>query len=943
MLRHRFVLLLLPLAIHAADLPPDPTETIPESAKRPVVVDLQKTDFRAPKHTLPEGFVLKNAAAAPLVTHPIMGCVDDRGRLFVGDAVGVNWKKAQLEANPPNRILMLEDTDSDGVYNRSTVFADKLTFPQGACWHAGSLYVASPPGIWKLTDKDNDGLADVREMIVGGFDYTGNAADVHGPKLHPNGRLYWCHGRKGHKVTQKDGTLVHEGMASGIWSCLPDGTDVQWHSLGCADNPTGLGITPEGDLIGTCNLYYNSPRGDTLMHWLYGGVYERADQMQAIAGLPRTLEQMPVVHNFGHVAVSGCSFWSSQPGSPLYVTHFNTQRLVRMDLAKQGASFRATESEFLKIHDPDVHLTDVVEDRDGSLLVIDTGGWFRIGCPSGLMAKPDVLGAIYRISPNKPFRPVPAATKSHTIQASLQSTDPHEQRRALQHIAQNASALNQGDDKAALLQMMHEPLDAALEHALLLAVQRHTLIGLEHLQKESNPTALRRMLACFVPNDAAAMNFSKEVASKHLDSKDPDLARVAIGVVIRHQDAAAGVVPNLQAWLDGKISAERLSALERICGALITTRETHELIGLMLSNPHLETRRAALSVIAGHSLKATPEGWIKPIQSMLDQPQQTGLPLLLDAIKRLPGHPFDQGLQLVADDANAALPVRLKALDAMKKFELTGSTLTMVRDTVANASASPAARIQAASMLAAAPLDPAQQLNLAPLFAVAGPVELEKLLPLISKAKQVDIVRSHAEALSQNPSIASQQESAYRTAFSNHPPQIFETIVLPALNRASEAHEIKKRTLPSLAEQASRRGRISEGKAVYESGKGTCIACHRIGSLGRAIGPDLSKIGAIRTERDLLESILFPSSTLSRDHETHLIETSDGQSILGIIKSHTAEGLLVMDVAGQERSVSHAAIISNTQLPTSLMPMGLDQTMTQQDLLNLVVWLRSLQ
>ena len=49
------------------------------------------------------------------------------------------------------------------------------------------------------------------------------------------------------------------------------------------------------------------------------------------------------------------------------------------------------------MHKPDAHLTDVLEDRDGSLLVVDTGGWFRIGCPSSLMAKPDVAGAIYRI------------------------------------------------------------------------------------------------------------------------------------------------------------------------------------------------------------------------------------------------------------------------------------------------------------------------------------------------------------------------------------------------------------------------------------------------------------------------------------------------------------------------------------------------------------------
>ena len=73
-------------------------------------------------------------------------------------------------------------------------FADKMTFPQVAAWLNGSLYVMSPPGLWKLTDTTGSGVADKREMLMSGFDYSGNAADVHGPFAHPNGRLYWCHG-----------------------------------------------------------------------------------------------------------------------------------------------------------------------------------------------------------------------------------------------------------------------------------------------------------------------------------------------------------------------------------------------------------------------------------------------------------------------------------------------------------------------------------------------------------------------------------------------------------------------------------------------------------------------------------------------------------------------------------------------------------------------------
>ncbi|MCA1964629.1 MAG: hypothetical protein LDL31_11845, partial [Prosthecobacter sp.] len=78
--------LLVTSLIRAADLPPDQGLEIPESGKRPAVVSA-KIAQNLPKHDLPEGYTLELAAAAPLVTHPIMGCLDDRGRLFVGDAV----------------------------------------------------------------------------------------------------------------------------------------------------------------------------------------------------------------------------------------------------------------------------------------------------------------------------------------------------------------------------------------------------------------------------------------------------------------------------------------------------------------------------------------------------------------------------------------------------------------------------------------------------------------------------------------------------------------------------------------------------------------------------------------------------------------------------------------------------------------------------------------
>ena len=245
-------------------------------------------------------------------------------------------------------------------------------------------------------------------------------------------------------------------------------------------------------------------------------------------------------------------------------------------------------------------------------------------------------------------------------------------------------------------------------------------------------------------------------------------------------------------------------------------------------------------------------------------------------------------------------------------------------------------------MIAHAPLPKERAAEIAPLFATVGPVELKTLLPLLKRPKDAEIARAFAREIAKNPVIASQQESLYRTALADLPVDIFETIILPAYNAAVAVSEAKKRQLGPLAEKVIANGKAARGEAHFKAGKGTCIACHKVGETGRAIGPDLSKIGAIRTERDLLESILFPSNTLARDYEAHIIETRDGAQTLGVIKSHTAEGLLVIDVAGQEKNVPHAEITGDVTLTNSLMPPGLDQTMPESELLDLVAWLRSL-
>ncbi|MCE9529150.1 MAG: hypothetical protein K8R36_24145, partial [Planctomycetales bacterium] len=380
-------IILLPFVPALADDPKsdNPPEPVPEV-------------FSPPPFEVPEGFTVEVAASTPLVKHPIMAGFDDKGRLYVAESAGMNLPRVDLEKQLPNGIVRLEDTDGDGKFDKQTVFADKMTFPQGALWHDGSLYVASSGGIWKLTDHDDNGVADERQLLVSKFGYTGNAADVHGCFLGPDGRIYWCEGRHGHEITDKDGKLISKGKAARVFSCKTDGSDVQVFAGGGMDNPVEVDWTEEGEMLGTANIFYQK-RGDTLIHWVRGGVYPRLDQPECLAEFPRTGEPLDAVHDFGHVAVSGCMRYRSGSfgfgeayANNWFVTEFNTHKVKRCVLEREGSTFKATVHEFLKAKSDDFHPTDVLEDADGSLLVIDTGGWFRIGCPTSQIAKSHILG-----------------------------------------------------------------------------------------------------------------------------------------------------------------------------------------------------------------------------------------------------------------------------------------------------------------------------------------------------------------------------------------------------------------------------------------------------------------------------------------------------------------------------------------------------------------------
>ena len=152
--------------------------------------------------------------------------------------------------------------------------------------------------------------------------------------------------------------------------------------------------------------------------------------------------------------------------------------------------------------------------------------------------------------------------------------------------------------------------------------------------------------------------------------------------------------------------------------------------------------------------------------------------------------------------------------------------------------------------------------------------------------------------------------------------------------------------LPALAELAKRAGDATNGQKLMTAsltGEAQCLKCHMVRGIGGQIGPDLSMIGKKGSKENLFESILVPSKAIADQHVSWVVNTIDGQTITGLLVQETETTLTLRDANGKDYPIAAKDVEKKTKSLVSLMPEGLVATLTEDELVDMVAYLATLQ
>ena len=940
------------------------------------------------------GFELTRVAAEPLVKDPVALAFDEKGHALVLEMPGYPFGEAQ------SRIVVLKDTDGDGVFDGKHVFAEGLQQATSLLPYKKGVLVAAPPYLLFVRDDNQDYVPEQVDTLMGGFS-TGNLQHNYNGLSHgPDNWIYAANGGNDGAPYWWPDSTDQMPLRGQDFRFQPDSG--QMERLGESSGGFGLALDPYGRVFETHNMEHIS-------HLVFPDTY--------IAGQPlligHTLENISDHEEHGtsriypigeqearinHPEQSG--YFSGSCGIMYYgggafgPEYENTVwvadvvlNLIHVDkLQPRGASFSASrlleEQEFLASTDRSFRPVNMTVGPDGSIFVVDM---YRqvIEHPEWI---PDAIedtldlgagmdqGRIYRISRTGSAEPFDAArfTSEGGLLESL--SHPNQWVRTTAH----RLLVEQGVSGKSLKQL----------RTLLTAGNAYAKLHAAYILKHRDALAETDLIQLLATENRALQEVALRLAETRLDSSTAlagaciemlrsDDARVRMQAALSlsrfdrngtaFQDLSK---PFFEALLDASrnepddfnSAALALAAREQSARLFAELVNDQRAPGNLLASLALQASQEADGALA--VLGALPEssvsipdqkrviqqltnnvnpGWAGTLETPISRLEASGRPDLLPEL--------------------AALRKRLR-LPESEQF-LAHSQAALVQ--VADRSLPDSVRIRQLDLLELVPYpkkagvlfaclnnNQPSQLQQRALRQLANyPGEKEIGVRIVSMWRELSPqTRRYAGDLLLYREV---HHDALLTGLENGVINIGEMNFDLERRRQllwwTEDENTKRRAeklfsdsgvsnrgeaLAQMKPALSMQGSAQRGKEVFEL---VCANCHQFGDLGAQVGPSLTDIGR-KSKETLLHDILDPNAAADPQYINHRLETTAGSVHMGIIASETDQALTMKKIGGESVVVNKNDIKSFRSLGTSLMMEGLENTMSPAEMADLLAYLQ---
>jgi len=351
---------------------------------------------------LPEGFNASLFAAEPDVHQPISATTDAKGRLWVAECYTYSDRKTNFDTKLNDRIVIFEDTDNDGVFDKKKVFTDKLKKLTSVEVGFGGVWVTAAPNLLFIPDENGDDIPDGEpQVLLNGFE--GDVIRhniVNGLRWGPDGWLYGRHGIQGTSfVGPPDATESQRvAMNCAIWRYHPTYHQFEIVAQG-GTNPWGFDFDEHGEMfmINTVighlfhvvpNAYYRRMYGAHFNPHIYQVIEQTADHFHwdtseehwAVTkseGMSDGTDLAGGGHAHTGLMIYQGNNWPAEFANKLFTANFHGRRVNSDSIHREGNSYVAHHGkDYFKTMDPWFRGVEMIYGPDGGVFLLD---WSDIG------------------------------------------------------------------------------------------------------------------------------------------------------------------------------------------------------------------------------------------------------------------------------------------------------------------------------------------------------------------------------------------------------------------------------------------------------------------------------------------------------------------------------------------------------------------------------------